>query len=149
MPDVYVTIENDEKLRFFNMVSNQGLIYQFAFDYTDAQRDKLNQFKNIDDYVQNFKITDKIFNDFVMFALTQDVKSSNASVQGSKQRIQHMLKAFIARNIFDDAGFYPIYLENDKAYLKAKETLKELDSILLPTESQPLIFTQQQTGLQN
>ncbi len=149
MPDVYVTIENDEKLRFFNMVSNQGLIYQFAFDYTDAQRDKLNQFKNIDDYVQNFKITDKIFNDFVMFASTQDVKSSNASVQGSKQRIQHMLKAFIARNIFDDAGFYPIYLENDKAYLKAKETLKELDSILLPTESQPLIFTQQQTGLQN
>ena len=60
-----------------------------------------------------------------------------------------MLKAFIGRNIFDDAGFYPIYLENDKAYLKAKETLKELDSILLPTESQPLIFTQQQTGLQN
>ncbi|NLN96480.1 MAG: S41 family peptidase [Bacteroidales bacterium] len=149
MPDVYVTIENDENLRFFNIVSNQGLIYQFAFDYTDAQRDKLNQFKNIDDYVQNFKITDKIFNDFVMFVSTQDVKSSNASVQGSKQRIQHMLKAFIARNIFDDAGFYPIYFESDKVYLKAKETLKELDSILLPTESQPLIFTQQQTGLQN
>ena len=149
MPDVYVTIENDENLRFFNIVSNQGLIYQFAFNYTDAQRDKLNQFKNIDDYVQNFKITDKIFNDFVMFASTQGVKSSNASVQGSKQRIQHMLKAFIARNIFDDAGFYPIYLESDKVYLKAKETLKELDSILLPTESQPLIFTQKQTGLQN
>ncbi len=143
MPDIYVTVEREEKLRYFNQVANQGLIYQFAFDYTDDQREKLAQFRNIDDYLRNFRISDQIFNDFVSFAASQDVKSTQAAIMGSKQRIEHMLKAFIARNIFDDAGFYPIFLETDKTFLKAKEVIFDLESGAPVSVIQPQLITQQ------
>jgi carboxyl-terminal processing protease len=123
MPDIYVTIERDENLRFYTTVANQGLIFQFAFDYTDSQREKLNTFASIDEFIRNFRITDAVFSDFISFAEKQGVKSDRTGIAQSKERIKHLLKSFIARNIFDDDGFYPIYLQTDKTFLKAKEVL--------------------------
>jgi hypothetical protein len=34
------------------------------------------------------------------------------------------MKAYIARNVFDDAGFYPVYQRIDPMMDKAFETLK-------------------------
>ena len=123
MPDIYVTIERDETLKYYNRVANQGLIYQFAFDYTDAQRTNLGRFSRVDEFIDDFNISDAVFNDFVSFAEDQGVKSDRIGILQSKERIRHLLKAFIARNIFDDEGFYPIYLQTDKTFLEAKEVL--------------------------
>jgi carboxyl-terminal processing protease len=123
MPDIYVTIERDETLKYYNKVANQGLIYQFAFDYTDALRTNLGRFSRVDEFIDDFKISDAVFNDFVSFAENQGVKSDRINILQSKERIRHILKAFIARNIFDDEGFYPIYLQTDKTFLEAKKVL--------------------------
>lgn len=123
MPDIYVTIERDENLKYYNSVANQGLIYQFAFDYTDSQRSKLNMFENVENYINTFRITNAVFNEFVAFAREQGVESDNNSILSSKERIKELLKAFIARNIFDEEGFYPIYLQTDKTFLEAIEVL--------------------------
>ena len=123
MPDIYVTIERDQTLNYYTTVANQGLIYQFAFDFTDAQRTNLGRFSHIDEFIDGFNISDAVFSDFISFAEDQGVKSDRAAISRSKDRIKHLLKAFIARNIFDDEGFYPIYLQTDKAFLEAQEVL--------------------------
>ncbi|MBE0661547.1 MAG: S41 family peptidase [Bacteroidales bacterium] len=123
MPDIYVTIERDENLTYFNTVANQGLIYQFAFDYTDSQREALKKYPDPGVYNKDFQITDAVFNDFVSYAESQDAKTEKKSIQQSKERINHLLKSYIARNIFDDEGFYPIFLETDKIFNRATEAL--------------------------
>jgi len=123
MPDIYVTVERDENLRYFNAVANLGLIYQFAFDYTDRQRESLRRYTDVNDFIARFRISEAIFNDFVEFASSQGVKADQGSIQKSTQRISQLLKAFIARNILDDEGFYPIYLQTDRTFNKALEVL--------------------------
>lgn len=123
MPDIFVPIERDENLVYFNRVANQGVIYQFAFDYTDSHRETLNSFENVDNFIRDFTITDEMFDDFVNYASEQGVAGDQSSIRHSKERIRELLKAFIARNIFDDKGFYPIYLLTDRTFLKAKEVL--------------------------
>ena len=44
MPDVFIPIEKDIQLKYFNEVVNKGTLYQFAFDYTDAKRAELKRF---------------------------------------------------------------------------------------------------------
>jgi hypothetical protein len=44
----------------------------------------------------------------------------------AKNDISNLMKALIARNIFDDKGFYPVYLKTDKTFLKAVEELKKM-----------------------
>lgn len=143
MPDIFISLERDENLRYYNAVANQGLIYRFAFDYTDTQREKLSAYKSFDDYRRKFQISEAMFSDFIAFASSQGVQNEWGSLSKSKERIVQMIRAFIARNIFDDAGFYPLYLESDKTFRNAIEVLKNQTSgDPLPAIQKPVAILQ-------
>ena len=69
MPDIYVPIEKDSLLRYYNQVVNKGLVYQYAFDYTDKNRKELEKNKSFPEFDKNFMITDEIYTDFIAYAL--------------------------------------------------------------------------------
>ncbi len=119
MPDIYVPIEKDSSLRYYNTVINKGLVYQFAFDYTDRNRQQLLRFKDVDHFEQGFSITDPIFSDFIRYADSKGVKRQVKDLVKSDRYIRIMLKAYIGRNILDNEGFYPFLNSIDPAFLKA------------------------------
>ncbi|MCD4679575.1 MAG: S41 family peptidase [Bacteroidales bacterium] len=125
MPDVYIAVKSGEMYRYFNLLVNKNLIYLFSFDYTDKHRKKLNQFKSAKDLDQNFTITAKMFDDFVKFAEDNGVQRDEEGIKFSQNRIKNLIKSLIARNIFDDEGFYPIYLRSDSTFIKAVEMLSD------------------------
>jgi carboxyl-terminal processing protease len=126
MPDVYVAVEKNEKYRYYNAIINKGLVYQFAFEYTDNNRKMLNSFKNFDDFNSKFSITPDIFQSFAAFVAKNGLEQDAAGMAFAKNDISNLMKALIARNIFDDKGFYPVYLKTDKTFLKAIEELKKM-----------------------
>jgi carboxyl-terminal processing protease len=126
MPDVYVAVEKNEKYRYYNAIINKGLVYQFAFEYTDNNRKMLNSFKNFDDFNSKFSITPDIFQSFTAFVAKNGLEPDAAGMAFAKNDISNLMKALIARNIFDDKGFYPVYLKTDKTFLKAVEELKKM-----------------------
>ena len=125
MPDIYVPVKNDKNNEYFYSLSGKGLIFQFAFDYTDEYRQALNQYKNFDDFNREFKISSDIFNNLVHYAETKGVKENKKKINQSKEKIKILLKAYIGRNLFDDEGFYPIYHKIDKGFQKAVEVLSD------------------------
>ena len=121
MPDVFIPVEKDSSLSFFNETANKGLLYQFAFDYSDRHRSEILQFKDWKTFDRLFKITPALYGEFTAFAANNGVTAGTFEKASSQYRISELLKAFIARNIYNDEGFYPIYLRTDKAFLKALE----------------------------
>ena len=45
----------------------------------------------------------------------------------ARREADTLLKAYIARNLFDDEGFYPIYAPMDEVLQKALEELKAIN----------------------
>ncbi len=125
MPDVFVPIEKDENLKYFNNLIQKGLIFRFAFDYTDKYRNDLQQYKDSESFNKQFKISDVIFNEFIEFAQTSGVKNDKDGIEFARERIKTMLKAYISRNLFDDDGFYPVYHTVDNVFIRAIESFKE------------------------
>ncbi|MCK4408022.1 MAG: S41 family peptidase [Bacteroidales bacterium] len=123
MPDIYVPIEKDIKLKYYNQLINKGLIFRYAFEYTDKNRDQLSTYKTFENFNTDFIISDLIFNDFLNFAEENGVKKENKGIEYANERIKILLKAFIGRNLLDDKGFYPIYHKVDKTFQKAVELL--------------------------
>lgn len=119
MPDIFIPIDKDSALRYYNTVSNKGLVYQFAFDYTDRYRQQLQRFRDIDQFAQGFTITDAVFSDFVKYTESKGVKRPLQIPQKSDHDIRILLKAYIGRNILDNEGFYPILNTIDPAFIKA------------------------------
>ncbi len=124
MPDIVVIPEKDSSLYWYNEISNLGLAYRFAFDLTDKNRKQLSSIHNVEEFDKTFNITDKLYDDFVNFAVKNGAKLSHLDNNISKNRICELIKAYVARNIIGDKGFYPILNRNDKVILKALEVLK-------------------------
>ena len=119
MPDIFVPIETGENLAFYNRLINRGIVYDFAFEYTDTHRDYFKKFKNVNEYDAGFEIDDKLFDEFIDFAEANDVMRNDESIAAMKSEIKTLLKALIGRNILDNEGFYPIYHDIDKTFQQA------------------------------
>lgn len=124
MPDVFTPIEKDSTLRFYNLAANKGLIYQWAFDYTDKYRQQLSRFKNVDAFEQGFSITDAMYSDFLAYALKKGLKHDGINLPESDKRSKVLIKAYVGRNILDNEGFYPILNAIDPGFIKAVEIIR-------------------------
>lgn len=131
MPDIFVPLQRAERSAYFNEIANRGLIYQFAFDYTDTHREAVKTHKTAERYTKNFRITDAIFNEFVAYCKEAGVQPDNEGIRTSGKLIRMQLKAYIGRNVFGNAAFYPTLHQNDDALQKAIEALSSNEHISL------------------
>ena len=124
MPDIYVPLVDDSTQYYFNRIANTGLLYQYAFDYTDKHRRHLQQYKTVESFDQGFMVTDAMFNELVKQAGEKGIKGTEEQQQVARREADILLKAYIARNLFDDEGFYPIYAPMDEILQRAIEECK-------------------------
>ena len=123
MPDIYVPYNADDYPEYYNKLLDKGLIFRFAFRYTDTHRQKLGEYSGFNDFDSSFEISKSMFNEFIAYAEDKGIEKDKAGIRDSETRIKILMKAFIARNLFDDDGFYPVYHRIDETFLRAMEYL--------------------------
>ena len=121
MPDVYVPLVDDSTEYYFNRIVNTGLLYQYAFDYTDKHRAQLKRYQTVEAFDRSFVVSDAMFNELVKQAEDKGIKGTEEQHQVARREANTLLKAYIARNLFDDEGFYPIYAPMDEILQRALE----------------------------
>jgi len=127
MPDIFVPMGKDENSKYFNLLYNKGLFIQYAFEYTDKNRQSIKTtYKDAAGFVKSFTISSSMFEGLIAYAVKNGVKTDANGIAASKEIIKIYLKAFIGRNIFDDEAFYPVIQKEDKTLLKAITVLDTL-----------------------
>lgn len=116
MPDIYVPLITDTIHTFYNLLANKGLLYQFAFDYTDKNRPYLNEFKEFNAFNNDFNMDNNTYRELVEYAKDKGIETDPEKVAVSKEKISTLFKAFVARNVLDEDGFYPIYHSVDTTF---------------------------------
>ena len=124
MPDVYVPLIDDSTEYYFNRIANLGLLYQYAFEYTDDHRKDLSRYETVEAFNKGFRVTDAMFAELVKLADEKGIKGNEEEKKVARREADILLKAYIARNLFDDEGFYPIYAPMDDVLQKALEVLE-------------------------
>jgi carboxyl-terminal processing protease len=124
MPDVFIPLDTLGNSEYFSKVRNLGLIYRFAFDFTDTERPRMKNLKTAAEVSKYLDQTD-YYQKFIKFAGDNGVKPDYKDISISEKIIKTQIKAYIARNIIDNEGFYPIIQEIDNTLLQAIEKLKD------------------------
>jgi len=124
MPDIYVAYNADDYPAYYNQLLDKGLIFRFAFKYTDSHRGELGQYSSFEDFNKHFKISNNLFDKFIAYTEEMGIERDPDGIRESKDRIKTLMKAFIARNLYDDDGFYPIYHYIDETFQRAVEYLE-------------------------
>lgn len=139
MPDFFVPFDTIGVTPYFNKVSNRNFIYRYAFEYTDSHRKELTKLK---DYsaIEDFLAQQKIVDQFVEFARKNGVEPNLEQINISKEILEVQLKAYIARNLIDNEGFYPIIRSIDTTLRRAIEILEndELSQLMSQSYNQTI-----------
>lgn len=120
MPDYFVPADTMGYSEYYSKITQKGLVYQFALDFADSHRKELSSYTKTTEFETYFQKSN-ILNLFLTFAEKKGVKASAKDLNVSSEIIDHQVKAYIARNIIGEEGFYPIIMNIDKALLEAIE----------------------------
>ncbi len=125
MPDIFVARDTSQYTPYLTKIINYGYLYQYAFKYTDQNRNKLKSFKNWQE-MKGYLEQQNLLTDFVKFAEGKGVPSNTSELNISKNYILHLLQAYISRNILGDEGFFPLYFQRDETVLRALEEIRKI-----------------------
>lgn len=124
MPDIFVPVDTTNITDFFTKLANKGIIYKFAFDYVDSNRKQLS---NLKDYKSIVRYVDQkdVMKKLLAYAKENGVKINYRQLKISRKIIETQLKAYIARDLIDDMGYYPIIREIDSTIKKAVDAFRK------------------------
>ena len=131
MPDIFVPLDTTYRNQLLADINQNGLFNSFTIQYVDNKR---NELKN---KYPDFKIYDKQFqsvtlkNEFVNYIQQNGIKYNENEFKLAEKIIFNRIDALIARNLFGDNAFFKIINEENPEFLKALETIKSNDFLIL------------------
>lgn len=124
MPDIFVPLDTIGVTDYLIDIRDRGLIYRYALEYTDANRSELLKSQNLTGLLAYLKKNNAL-GSFISFASKNGVPENKKELGISKEIIETQLYAYIARNVFDNEGFYPVIEKIDKTLQVALEELEK------------------------
>lgn len=134
MPDVFVPLDTTRITDYHRDIVAKGTLNQYAINYIDHNRKRLaNQYKEVYDFVENFKVDDKMMQELKKLGDADSVKYNEEQAARSKELIARQLKALIARDLFDTGAYFMVMNPSDPTFIKACEIIgddKEFNRLL-------------------
>ncbi len=135
MPDVFVPLDTTFNSDYLDQILRASAISQFAYDFVDIHRKSL-AYDDFDSFNKKFAITENILTEFIMYGEKLGVKKSAEGLKKSAALIRIQLKAFIARQLFRNDGFYRVLLEADNSFKKSLVLLAGMQEKPMPAETE-------------
>lgn len=123
MPDIFVPSDSSYVTSYYNRCINTGVIYSFAFQFSDSHRDVLARYKTYNEMVIYLQ-SQGLLNKFVAYAEPK-VRSDAASLRRSGKEIERLIYAYIMRQAGQENWFYQMFNSSDITYLRGLEILRE------------------------
>lgn len=127
-PDIFVPLDSFLLNTYYIHLNQQ--IPSFAFRYVDSNREALEE-TGLEEFAENFKVSETLLNGFHDFALKQGVKKNDKSWKAVQKEISQSLKANIARYLWSETGFQLVMNRDDPAVKKALAKMKEKEPVEL------------------
>lgn len=124
MPDIFVPQDTTGYSSYYFMAINNRLTVEYAFQYTDKNRETLSRYKNTESmlsYLKRQNLTDK----FAQFAETRGLKRRNLMISKSHKLLEKALYGSVIYNMLGMEEYVKYLNESDPTVLKAIEVLEK------------------------
>ncbi len=121
-------IDTTEYSDYYRDLISQGILNQFILEYVDNHRKSLHaDYPAFEDYLKKFTVTPAIISDLQKYAGSQGVTLNKEEFETSRDIITLLIKAYIARDLWDTEAFYRIYNQKDPIFQKAVDVMTKDD----------------------
>lgn len=118
MPDYFVPIDTAMNSDYLNKLFTSNAFREYTLNYYEQHKQKLKKM-DFDTYRNNFVVTEGMLQDLVKLAERSDVVFNQDEFNTSKPLLKNFIKAYIARSIWNNEGYYPIINETNEVFQEA------------------------------
>ncbi len=124
MPDYFVPLDTSFISDYYNKLVNRGILNFFLLSYVDDHRNELtSKYPSFDSFRDEFQVNDRLLNELTAYAEDQDLAFEEGDYQVSREHMRLMVKAYMARDLWNTSEFYEIVNEENPSVIKAIEVL--------------------------
>lgn len=125
MPDYFVPIDTSANTEYLRRLFSNGVFSRFVLGYIDEERPGLERkYRNFESFRSKFDATDML-DELISFAEQEGVSYNEEEFQRSRDQIEMLIRAYVARDLWDTSEFYQVFNESDPIFMKAREVLEE------------------------
>jgi carboxyl-terminal processing protease len=117
-PDIFIPNDTAGASYYLTELYYNGVFNHWAISYLDKNRAKYDSF---DRFNRQFTVGAPMFEAFITYAEKLKVERRPYDIVTSQQAIKNRMKAEIARHVWEEDGYYRVYIEDD---LDVQEALK-------------------------
>lgn len=128
MPDYFVPFDTSMVTDYYGKLFSQNAVREFTLKYFENNRATLNAM-SFEEYRKNFNVTDKMLNEIVRIGKEVGVEYNKSEFNQSKDLLKLMVKAQIARSVWEEEGFYPIFNQTDEVFKQALNLFDEAEQL--------------------
>ena len=125
VPDYFVPLDTAGRSEWLFKVLAANVISGFVFDFVDKNSKLLNSYSSPKDFANNFTVSEELFKSFIRKAEENGVVSIAEEILQSKKWMVKRLKTSIARQKWNDLGFFTVFNYDDKCVNKGLELLRK------------------------
>lgn len=129
IPDVFVPIDTSENSEYLRKLFYSNAMREYTLGYAEEHKKSLEK-KGLQVYLNDFKVSDQMLADLIALAKSLNVEYSAKDFERSKKLIQLHVKAQIARGVWGNEGFYPIYNQTNEIYQEALRHFEEAELLV-------------------
>ena len=126
-PDIFVAEDTIGVTSYYKEAAMSGLIIQFAYEYTDENRQKLSAFKTrqeLEAYLKKLNSVEL----FVAYAEKNGLKRRNLMIQKSRSLLERYVNSRFIYNVLDDQAWTEYLNSDDPAIKEALRVFKAGES---------------------
>lgn len=126
MPDIFIAWDSTGLTDYYTNLIKERVPNDFVMDYMEKNRKKLlKKYNSINDFKTQYQLDEAFMNDFFAFANKKEVEFDEEEYQEAKANIDALLRALIARNLFDINAYFQVISEIDETIEKSVELLED------------------------
>ena len=122
-PDIFIAEDTTDVTSYYKQASMSGLIIQYAFEYTDQNRAKLSQFKDVDELEKYLKQQNTV-EKFATYAEQKGLKRRNLMIQRSHKLLERFINSRIIYNIMSEEAWMEYLNEDDPVILETQKVFR-------------------------
>ena len=122
-PDIFVAEDTIGMTSYYKQAAMSGLILQYAFNYTDNNRQKLNTYKDMME-MSKYLVAQNTVEQFAAFADKNGLKRRNLMIRKSHKLLERFINSRIIYNILDEQAWTEYINQDDPAIAAAMRVFK-------------------------
>lgn len=129
MPDRFVPLDTMWYTPYYRDILAKGTLYQYVLGYLDQHRNEIKaNYPNEDTFAEKFEITPEMMQGLIDRATKADIIYNEEQYKQSESFMKRMVKALLARDLYDNSSYFRIVNEENEAFNEALKLINDSDA---------------------